>query len=121
MPVFKMTLIFATAAGLLGAAAFHAGLKSSVPARNAVLKESPKTITLTFTEGVILPATGISVLKADSTLVEKLIVRAVAGDTTVAGTLTRTLGPGSYLVKWRNGSADDGHVNSGIYAFKVVP
>ena len=114
----KLTLSLATAAALVFGMR-HAALKSSVPAKNAVVTESPKAISLTFTEGVLLPATSISVLAADSTLVEKLVVKAVAGDTTVSGPLTKTLANGKYIVKWKNGAKDDGHVSSGAFAFTV--
>ncbi|HEY3933561.1 MAG TPA: copper resistance CopC family protein [Gemmatimonadales bacterium] len=118
--MFKGILALAVVTSAAGAMMFHAGLKSSVPAKNAILAASPRTISLTFTEGVILPATGISILKADSTLVEKLVVRAVAGDTTVAGNVTRTLPRGTYIVKWKNGAKDDGHANTGTFSFKVM-
>lgn len=118
--MMKPILALFTAATLAGTTMFHAELKSSVPAKGAMLHASPKSITLTFSEGVLLPATGISVLKADSSLVEKLTVKAVAGDTTVAGDLKTTLAPGKYIVKWRNGAKDDGHKESGAFAFMVM-
>ncbi len=113
-------LLSVAAMAAIGGAMRHAGLKSSVPAKNAMLHESPKSVSLTFTEGVLLPATSISVLKADSTVVEKLAVKAVAGDTTVAGALTKPLPAGKYIVKWRNGAKDDGHPGNGAFSFTVM-
>ncbi|MGH7582546.1 MAG: copper resistance CopC family protein [Gemmatimonadales bacterium] len=114
-----MRTMFLLAAVFGTATVPHAGLKSSSPAKGSTVI-APKEISLTFTEGVNLLATSIAILKADSTLVEKLHVRFTAGDTTVAGPVTRPLPPGTYLIKWRNGSADDGHVSSGTFSFHVV-
>ncbi|HEY4320995.1 MAG TPA: copper resistance CopC family protein [Gemmatimonadales bacterium] len=117
--MFKLLLSVAALAAVTGVMR-HAGLKSSMPAKGAMLSESPKVISLTFTEGVLLPATSIAILKADSTVLEKLVVKAVAGDTTVAGALKTPLPKGTYIVKWRNGAKDDGHPSSGTFSFMVM-
>ena len=117
--MLKPILAVATTLALAAAAIPHAGLKWSIPAKGAMVT-APKTITLSFTEGVNLTGTAISILKPDSTLVEKLVVKATAGDTTVAGAVTKPLAPGNYLIRWKNVASDDGHASTGVFGFMVM-
>lgn len=98
-------------------AMFHTALKSSMPARGSTVP-SPAKISLTFTEGVVVAQSAISILKPDSSLVEKLVVKATQDPATFEAAVTKTLAPGKYLVRWKTGS-DDGHVVRGVYGFTV--
>ncbi len=98
---------------------FHAELKSSIPARGAVLTHSPAQVTLVFSEQVNLVGTSASILKGDSTAVMRLVLHAGATRDTVRSAVTQTLAPGSYLIKWRAAAADDGHRTSGFVPFTV--
>jgi methionine-rich copper-binding protein CopC len=98
---------------------FHTALKSSLPAKDASVAAVP-TVTLTFTEGVVLAQSAISILKPDSTLVEKLAVKGGSDPAVIIGAVTKPLAPGKYLVRWKTGS-DDGHAVRGTYGFTVTP
>ena len=110
----KALLAIALASTLL----FHTALKSSIPARGTSVA-SPAKVSLTFTEGVVLAQSGISILKSDSSLVEKLDVKGTKDPATFEAAVTKPLSPGRYIVKWKTGS-DDGHVVRGAYAFTVT-
>lgn len=107
------------AAATVGGAAFHAMLKSSVPARNSTVVTSPAKVTLTFSEGITVAVSTISILKADSSVVEKLAVKGTSDPAVVEGAVAKPLAPGKYIVRWRTASSDDGHVTRGVFAFTV--
>jgi methionine-rich copper-binding protein CopC len=112
--------ILAGATALLAAGAFHLELKSSVPVKDTLLASSPKTVTLTFSEEVNAKLAAISILRPDSTEVEKLVVSSVTKDpASIQGVLKTTLTPGRYLVRWR-ASSDDGHVVRQVFGFSVA-
>jgi methionine-rich copper-binding protein CopC len=98
---------------------FHAELKSSIPARGAVLTQSPAQVTLVFSEQVNMVGTSASILKGDSSAVVRLALHAGTTRDTVRGAVTQTLAPGKYLIKWRAAAADDGHRTSGFVPFTV--
>lgn len=107
--------------GLLTGAMYHAGFKSAIPAPNATVT-SPAKISVTFTEPVMAPPISwFTLLKADSTVAMKLTVTAKPGDKkTIEAALPSALAPGRYIVKWKNGAADDGHPFKGAFAFTVA-
>ena len=100
-------------------AMFHTALKSSIPAKDASVA-APGAVSLTFTEKIVMAQTTISILKPDSSVVERLVVKTGANAETVTAPITPALAPGRYLVKWKTGSAD-GHVVRGVYSFTVTP
>ena len=104
---------------LAAATLFHTALKSSLPSKDATVNAVP-SVTLTFTEGVVLAQSAISILRPDSTLVEKLVVKGGTDPAILVGTVTKPLAPGKYLVRWKTGS-DDGHAVRGTYGFTVTP
>jgi copper transport protein len=99
----------------------HAELVSSNPAANSSLRESPPTLTMTFSEAVD-PATASVQLLDD-------LQKPVPGVGTVkvdaSGLVTTVslprLAPGVYTVSYRVTSAVDGHVGAGIWAFLIDP
>ena len=117
----KSMLALSTALTLVSGGMFHADLKSSIPAKDATVA-APKMVTLTFTEAVTLSLCGISIYQANgTTLVEKLVVKATSDKATITGAVTKPLAPGKYVIKWKNGAADDGHPESGSFGFTVAP
>lgn len=116
--MLKLSLV-AGAAALLTAGAFHLSLKSSIPVKDSTLSASPAKISLTFSEAVDAKLVGISILRSDSTEVEKLTVAATKDPATVEGAVKTPLHAGKYLVRWR-ASSDDGHVVRQVFAFSVA-
>jgi copper resistance protein C len=100
------------------ASLFHTALKSSIPARGSSIA-SPAAVSLTFTEPVNVKLTTIAITKADSSVVESLVVPSGPPAATVGSKVTKVLGPGKYLVKWKTAS-DDGHVVRGVIPFTVT-
>ncbi|WP_416986044.1 copper resistance CopC/CopD family protein [Streptomyces sp. T028] len=100
-------------------ASAHAVLKSSDPREGAVLKTTPRQITVTFDEDVALVENSLRVLDPDNR-------PATAGDpehadgqgNTARVPLVSGLGQGTYTVSWRVVSAD-GHPVTGAFTFSV--
>jgi len=118
--MFKLAA-FLGALGTLIGATFHAGFKSAVPAPNTTVP-SPTKISVTFTEAVLAPPiSGFRLLKADSSVAAELTVAFKPGSkVTLEAAVPATLAPGKYIVKWKNGAADDGHPFKGAFAFNVA-
>jgi copper resistance protein C len=107
---------------VLAGAAYHAGFKSAIPAPNSTVA-SPAKISITFSEAVMAPPiSNFALLKAaDSTEVMKLSIGAKVGDkATIEAMVPKPLAPGRYIVRWKNGAADDGHPLRGSFAFTVA-
>lgn len=118
--MFKLAALVGSV-GLLAGAAFHAGFKSAIPAPNTAVP-SPAKISITFTEAVMAPPiSSFVLLKPDSTEAMKLTVTAKAGDkATIEALVPKPLVPGKYIVRWKNGAADDGHPLKGRFVFSVT-
>ena len=111
----------ACVAGPAPSAYAHAGLESSDPAAGSSVATSPKAITLTFAEDPDASLSLVRVVDANGTTVPGVsAVEAVPGEPlALQATLTQSLGQGVYTVNWRSVSAEDGHVESGAFAFGV--
>jgi methionine-rich copper-binding protein CopC len=119
----RSTLVaIATAAlALSGAVSAHPRLKTASPAPDAVLSASPRSIHITFGEGLIGKFSDMDVIdqagkKADlgpSALNPRNNKELVAAVRT-------PLAPGAYTVNWR-AVGDDTHHVSGHYSFQVKP
>jgi hypothetical protein len=118
--MFKFATLFG-AVGMLSGATYHAGFKSAIPAAGSTVA-SPAKISVTFTEAVMAPPIStFSLLKADSSVAQAVTVAFKAGTkATIEATLATPLAPGKYIVKWKNGAADDGHPLKGAFAFTVA-
>lgn len=101
--------------GLLPACALaHAHLVRSSPVENAILDQSPPSVTLVFAEPVTLTA-----MKIESTNGVQTAVKPLPANPTAEATLALpTLALGRYKISWRAVS-DDGHVMSGVIHFTV--
>jgi len=99
-----------------GPALGHARLISSSPSANAQLSESPKILSLTFSE-----AAQVGVLKLTTAGKEVPIKldRGAKAASSIAIPLP-ALDAGIYEVEWTALAADDGHVTRGSFSFTVV-
>jgi copper resistance protein C len=94
----------------------HAKLQSSSPANNARLTESPKTLTLQFSEAAQLAV--LKLVRDGQEVAVPLDKSAKPGQTF---TLTLpALSPGNYVVQWSAVAADDGHVTRGSFVFSIA-
>lgn len=103
---------------IASATMLHAELTSSSPARNSS-GLAPNNVSLTFSEPVKVAVSRIAILKADSSLIERLVIKEKKDAATFGGPITRPLAPGTYLVSWGTMS-DDGHAVKGFIPFTVV-
>ena len=93
----------------------HASLQTANPGSGRTLSAAPQTLELAFSEEVIRRYARVSVLGAHG--------EDLAGPPRVAGGVVEVpLRPGrrgSYTVRWRMVSSDDGHASAGAYSFGV--
>lgn len=101
-------------------AALHLALKSSSPAADEILAESPASITLLFTEAPQMSGTSVRVLPKGGEPLDLGAAKAKEGDgATVVLAIPTALADGDYRVMWR-AMADDGHTVRGDFGFTVV-
>ncbi len=103
---------------LAGPAAAHAGLESTDPASGAVLEQSPKQISLRFSEAVEIALGGIRLYDGTGHELDVGEPHHVDGDNSQVAVSTGTLDDGAYVVSWRVVSADSHPVN-GAFTFQV--
>ena len=115
--------VLAACALLLGVLLFgaapasaHAILTRVSPEPDAVLEESPKEISLSFTETISIPAQGIRLFDPSGSEISG--VTAVARGNTMTAQVPPLTADGSYTVAWKAVSAD-GHAVSGAYLFHL--
>jgi copper resistance protein C len=99
------------ATGALG----HAGLSESVPAKNAMLMQSPEALSLTFTGEVTLAKVKLSL--GDDQAVDFGFAPSADSAKEFSWALP-TLKMGNYTVTW-NALGHDGHKMSGKFQFMV--
>lgn len=127
MSRWRARLSAALALGILGivlaptTAFAHAELASSTPAPNATLKQAPTVLVLAFTEPVDPANSSIELLDETGQSLPG-VQRPSAGDGNRRLTAALpTLTPGIYEVSYRVTSAVDGHVTTGLFAFRFDP
>ncbi|MGY4925240.1 copper resistance CopC/CopD family protein [Streptomyces sp. 900105755] len=118
-----LTLLGSLLAALLLASAApasaHAALRGSDPAEGAVLKSSPASVTLTFTEAVGLLDDSFRVYDPTNHRVDTGEAgHGPGGSDTARITFPKKLGTGTFTVAWRVVSADS-HPVSGALTFSV--
>ncbi|MFI7499573.1 copper resistance CopC/CopD family protein [Streptomyces sp. NPDC049687] len=102
-----------------GPASAHAALRSTDPADGSVVKTSPRSITLTFTESVGLLDDSFRLLDPDNQRVKLGESGHAEGRAdTVRVAVPKKLGTGTFTVAWRVVSADS-HPVSGAFTFSV--
>jgi copper transport protein len=95
----------------------HAILQESSPSNNAVVRTSPKTVSLRFNEAVETAFGSIRVYDCGGGRVDSGKILRPTQDS-VAVTIDRRLGQGTYTVTWRVISADS-HPVAGAFVFNV--
>lgn len=110
-------------AALPAAAIAHPRLVSSDPAQGATVSQ-PMRISLTFSEDLVAPLSGIELTMTDMPgmanhrpMPIKGFTTRISGKTIIA-TLPRALPAGTYVLKWHVVAADQ-HRIEGSYSFKV--
>jgi methionine-rich copper-binding protein CopC len=96
----------------------HVYMMETNPEPNAILRESPKMVTITFL-GSIEPAfSKIEVFDKSGKKVSKKKTKCREDDTIMEVELEEELAPGEYTVKWLCMSLD-GHKQKGFYTFTI--
>lgn len=122
MPQMKKLLLVAAVASfaLASQALAHAHLKSAVPIADGTIKQAPSELDLTFTEGLNLKFSGVTVSGPNKAVVKTGKAMLMNGDTTLMIPVTDKLTAGKYTVEWHVLSTD-GHKTDGTYSFTVAP
>lgn len=102
-----------------GQAFAHAHVSSANPADGARIA-SPTSISLTFSEGLELPFSGLGLSRVDGNPVSLGDATLDNGGKTLNAPVSKTLDAGKYAVKWHVLSTD-GHKTEGQYQFTVTP
>lgn len=100
-------------------ASAHAFLKQSTPDENTVVPKSPPEILLSFTESIEPQFSTAELFDANGLQVQTGVSHVESDKTVMALPLPTSLPDGTYTVQWKNVSSDDGHENSGYFAFTV--
>lgn len=101
-----------------GAFLIHLHLTCSFPARDAVLREAPKEVRLTFSARPELGFSDISLLGRGGAAVELGEVVRTSDSLTIAAPIEGAVPDGPLTVVWRT-AGKDGHVLRGRYDFEV--
>jgi copper transport protein len=122
-PVLRAVLVTVACAVLgtlagAGSAAAHAVLISSDPGQGAVVAAAPATVSLTFSEPVVVAAEGIRVFGPDGAQLDTGRAAALGRASTVGVGLRSGAERGTYTVAWRVMSADS-HPVAGGFTFSV--
>lgn len=104
---------------LSGQAFAHAHLSNATPAEGAKVT-APKAISITFSEGLELAFSGVSLSTAAGKAVPLGEITLTKHGKTLTAPLDKALKAGQYAVKWHVLSTD-GHKTSGQYLFTVAP
>jgi copper transport protein len=94
----------------------HAALLNANPSSGAIVRQAPRTLTLTYDEDVVPQYVRVTVADARG--------RNIAGPPHVGrGTVLvplRSAPKGSYTVRWRMVASDDGHTTEGAFSYGVL-
>jgi hypothetical protein len=121
MTKWLLTLWIATLASMVAPlAGAHAHLERALPAIGSVVRESPRELTLWFTQRLEPAFSKVRVLDRNGKRVDSDDSRVEATDTKVLRVPLPKLAPGRYRVKWRVLSVDT-HVSEGEFTFDVAP
>ena len=122
--ITAMRALALASAGLLAlmAPAFaHAHLNAAMPPANGTVAQAPSELDLTFSEGIDLKFTGVTVTGPGRAAVAPGAARRGAGgNVTLVVPLAAPLAAGTYRVDW-HALATDGHKTTGSYSFSVKP
>ncbi|EKM7809930.1 TPA: CopC domain-containing protein YobA [Klebsiella aerogenes] len=105
---------------LTTASAFaHAHLQQQIPAADSTVSASPQALTLTFSEGVELSFSGVTLTGPQNKPVATgKLARSDGNKAQLTLPMTEPLAAGEYTVEWHVVSVD-GHKTKGQYHFSV--
>src|SRR5436305_6146099 len=102
-----------------GSASAHAALIATVPGQGAVVATMPATVSLTFSEAVVVAPSGVRVFGPDGAEVDDGHATHLGSAPTVGvQVVSDTSQQGTYTVSWRVLSADS-HPVAGAFTFSV--
>ncbi len=110
------TLIWLT---LVSSVSAHAFLKQSTPDEDTVVPQAPPELLMSFTEHIEPQFSSAQLYDSNGNLVQTGASHVGSDTTVLILPLSTQLPDGTYTVQWKNVSADDGHPNSGYFAFTV--
>lgn len=118
---FAAVSVAVTAGALAGAApaSAHALAVSSTPSPGATLADSPRTVSIVFSEAPDPRLSSVVVLDSSGGAHQLGHSIAAPGQPNTLQVAVGPLGPGVYTVSWRTISKVDGHLASGSFAFGV--
>lgn len=119
LALLALLVALVVAGATAGTAAAHATVVSSTPAANAVLKEAPTSVKITFAED--LSPAGSDIVVYDATMKQVSIGQAEVDRTDLKNMSVPMQGNDSevYVVVWHNSSADDGDPDAGSFVFNI--
>jgi len=118
-PLLSMLAVAALTASVALPAAAHAYLERARPIAGSVVHESPRELTLWFTQRIEPAFTDVRVLDSAGNRVGAGKPQIDAAGGRVVRVALPKLAAGGYRVKWRVVSVDS-HVSEGEFAFDVV-
>ena len=102
-----------------GSAWAHAHLRAEDPAAGGAVTAAPTALSLTFSEGLEIKLSGVSLKAADGHTVATGAPSLSPGDDKLMTVpITGQLGAGEYTVEW-HALSKDGHTTHGTYRFTV--
>ncbi|MDQ3855767.1 MAG: copper resistance protein CopC/CopD, partial [Chloroflexota bacterium] len=105
--------------GLPDTASSHASVEQTEPAANTAVTTSPRRVRLWFAEPVERRFTSIGIADANGRTIPTSDLRLEGPDGRIASVAVPELPAGTYTVKWRNVSREDGHPLEGAFVFAV--
>lgn len=118
-PLASLLAALVLVAMLPATAGAHANLERADPAPGSSLQGAPERVRLWFTERVDPGSAEIGVYGATGERVDAGGRVVHGGGTSLSVSMRRGLPSGTYLVRWRNVSAVDGHAVAGSFAFGI--
>ncbi len=119
--MYKKMLIAALLAAAPHLVLAHAHAGASSPAKDAVIKTTPPTVSLTVTEGLESAFSSLTLVDASGNPVQTEKSKLSPGDDkTMVLPIGRQLPAGVYTVKWQ-ALSKDGHKTQGSWSFTIKP
>jgi len=103
-----------------GAAGGHAFLERAEPRVGSTVRTAPSQVRVWFTENLEPAFSTLEVWNQDGKRVDGGTAEVSPASPTMLQVPLKTLGPGTYRVKWRVLSVDT-HVTEGNFTFRVAP
>ncbi|MFG1379177.1 copper homeostasis periplasmic binding protein CopC [Xanthobacter autotrophicus] len=116
-PALALAICLLSASGAFA----HAHLAAETPSADDVIAGSPATLSLSFSEGLEVGLSGVTLKGADGQPIPTGAVSLAPGDNKqMSVPLNGPLAAGKYTVEW-HALSKDGHTTHGSYQFTVRP